>query len=41
MGKRPEQTHLIKEDKQIANKHMKRCSVLYVVRELLITMTMR
>ena len=31
MGKRPEQTHLIKEDKQMTNKHMKRCSVLYVV----------
>ena len=26
--------HLTKEDTQIANKHMKRCSILYVIREL-------
>ena len=37
MGKGP--GHLTKEDTQMADKHMKRCSTLYVIKELQIQAT--
>ena len=34
MGQRPINSHFIREDIQMANKHIKRCSILCVIREM-------